>query len=535
MTAEQTPGAVETWVVRKPAVQAAGGLVASQHYRASDIGARVLADGGNAVDAAVAAGMAIGTVEPWMSGLGGGGFMLIYLAAQRRVHAIDFLMRAPQGLNPADYPLGEGTDADLFGWPAVHEGRNVTGPFSFSVPGFVAGLALALERFGSRTWADSLAPAIELARKGLAVDWYATLKIAAAAPALASFPDSARTYLPQGFVPAGQWGGPLPHIKLGNLDHTLERLARAGPGDFYRGEIASALVADASRAGSTLSSADLGEYRATVLSADVMTYRGARVHTAPGLTAGPTLRHALGMLEHRLAPGAAPDAQAYSAYTACFLDAYEQRLARMGERDEGGASSCTTHLSVVDRQGNMVALTQTLLSVFGSKVVLPQTGVLMNNGINWFDPRPGRLNSIGPGKRPLSNMCPTIVERGDGIRVALGASGGRRIMPAVCQLISFLLDFDMTIDQACHQPRIDVSGTPLVRVDERLAADIVAMLASEHELATALHGVYPALFACPNIVARDEARGVSTGGAYVMSPWAKVSAQNEPRAHPEKG
>ena len=119
MTAEQTPGAVETWVVRKPAVQAAGGLVASQHYRASDIGARVLADGGNAVDAAVAAGMAIGTVEPWMSGLGGGGFMLIYLAAQRRVHAIDFLMRAPQGLNPADYPLGEGTDADLFGWPAV--------------------------------------------------------------------------------------------------------------------------------------------------------------------------------------------------------------------------------------------------------------------------------------------------------------------------------------------------------------------------------------------------------------------------------
>ena len=183
----------------------------------------------------------------------------------------------------------------------------------------------------------------------------------------------------------------------------------------------------------------------------------------------------------------------------------------------------------------MVALTQTLLSVFGSKVVLPQTGVLMNNGINWFDPRPGRPNSIGPGKRPLSNMCPTIVERDDGIRVALGASGGRRIMPAVCQLISFLLDFDMTIDQVCHQPRIDVSGTPLVRVDERLAADIIAALASEHELATALHGVYPALFACPNIVARDEARGVSTGGAYVMSPWAKVSVQDEPRAHLEKG
>ena len=221
------------------------GVIAAGHPKTAEAAADVLADGGNAVDAAVAAGMAIGTVEPWMSGLGGGGLMLIYLAAQRRVHAIDFLMRAPQGLNPADYPLGEGTDADLFGWPVVHDGRNVAGPFSFAVPGFVAGLALALERFGSRSWADSLAPAIELARKGLAVDWYATLKIAAAAPALASFPDSARTYLPQGFVPAGQWGGPLPHIKLGNLDHTLERLARAGPGDFYRGEIANALVADA--------------------------------------------------------------------------------------------------------------------------------------------------------------------------------------------------------------------------------------------------------------------------------------------------
>ncbi|GMQ90110.1 MAG: gamma-glutamyltransferase [Gammaproteobacteria bacterium] len=527
MTTAQTPGTVETWTLRKPAVQATGGLIASQHYTASDIGARVLAEGGNAVDAAVAAGMAIGTVEPWMSGLGGAGVMLVYRAADRRAFAVDFPMRAPCGLDPRDYPLSGGTDADLFGWPAVGEDRNVTGPFSFAVPGFVAGLALALERFGTRSWADSLAPAIASARAGFAVDWYATLKIAAAARALAGFPESARVYLHDGFVPAGQWGGPLPRITLGNLAQTLERLAHAGPGDFYTGDVAQAFIADCAQLGSTLSPQDLAQYRARVLSADVGHYRGAGIYTAPGLTAGPSLQRTLAMLQRRPLAAAAPGGQAYLAYADCLLEAYRERLAQMGDQDEERAPSCTTHLSVVDRQGNMVSLTQTLLSVFGSKVVLPQTGVLMNNGIMWFDPRPGRPNSIAPGKRPLSNLCPTIVERDDNFRIALGASGGRRILSAVCQLISFLLDFNMTIEQACHQPRIDVSGASGVCADDKLPSAVVEQLAARHELTGAANAVYPALFACPNIVAREQTHGLSTGGAYVMSPWAKVSAQDE--------
>ncbi len=520
--AQKMPQTIETWTIRKPAVEAHAGLVASQHYAAADIGARVLTDGGNAVDAAVTAGLAIGTVEPWMSGLGGGGCMLIYVARERAVHAIDFGMRAPRSLDPAEYPLVEGRDSDLFGWPAVLEDRNVTGPFSFAVPGFVAGHALALERFGTYSWQQALGPAIELATAGLAVDWYATLKIAGEAPALARYPESARVFLPDGFEPAGKWGSPPPRIKLGKLEQTLRHLAEAGPRDFYEGAIASALLADAGRLGSRLAREDLADYRASVQAVKPASYRGATVHAAPALTAGPTLERALALLEQRLRPVRAPDATTYDSYASCLLEAYAERLATLGDTGQG---SCTTHLSVVDAEGNLVALTQTLLSVFGSKVMLPQTGILMNNGIMWFDPRPGGPNAIAPGKRPLSNMCPTVVERADGLRFAVGASGGRRIMPTVLQLISFLVDFGMNVDEAFHQPRIDVSGTPAVTADARLAPEIIRALATRHPLQLETHGVYPALFACPNLAARDDARGESVAAAYVPSPWAKVSVQ----------
>jgi len=514
---------VETWAVRKPVVECPGGMVATQHHFASDVGVEVLRNGGNAVDAAVAAGFAIGTVEPWMSGLGGGGYMLVYSAAEGRCDVVDFSMRAPLALNPADYPVVGGVDADLFGWPGVAEERNVTGPYSFAVPGFVAGMALALERFGRWSFADVLSPAIERARQGLVVDWYATLKIAAAAPSLAAFPESARTYLPGGFVPAGEWGGLPPRIRLGRLAETLSRLADAGAEDFYHGELAAAFVADVNDTGGKISATDLAGYRAQILPALVQSYRGARVFAAPDLTAGPSLHRALELLAPRLQAADRPNAAAYAGYVESLKTAYEERLAAMG--DTGTQESCTTHLSVVDREGNMVALTQTLLSVFGSKVMLPRTGALMNNGIMWFDPRPGRPNSIGPGKRPLANMCPTVVDRGDGVRFALGASGGRRIMPAVFQLISFLVDYRMGLDEAIHQGRVDASGSEPVIVDASLDEATRNAVAENNRIYVTPHGVYPALFACPNVVMRDESRGVNAGGAFVMSPWAKASCE----------
>ncbi len=520
-----TGDVIETWSVRKPVVESTGGIVASQHHLASRAGADVLAAGGNAVDAAVATGLAIGAVEPWMSGLGGGGFMLVARVREGDVQVVEFPMRSPRGLDPAHYPIVPGVDHDLFGWPAVEEDRNVHGPHAFAVPGMVAGHALALERFGTLAWSEALAPARALARGGLVADWFATLKIAAAAPTLARYRDSAAVYLPGGNVPAGEWGGPMPVLALGTLPETLERLAEAGPEDFYRGALAQDLVADAGELGSCIGAEDLAGYRARVVQAPARRHREATVHAATALTAGPSLHRSLELLAERLPRGEdRPGPEAFVAYAAAMQQAYAERLATMGDAGEDRPESCTTHISVVDGDGNMVALTQTLLSVFGSKVVLPRTGVLMNNGIMWFDPRPGRANSIGPAKTPLSNMCPAIVERDDGMRFALGASGGRRIMSAVFQLTSFLADYRMPIDDAVHHPRIDVSGTDLVTVDPRLPAQVRAALAGRFRAEEHLSAVYPVRYACANLVARGGELSGNAGGAFVMSPWAAAVA-----------
>ena len=513
----------ETWTLIKPAVSGRNGMVASQHYRASEIGANVLTQGGNAVDAAVATSLAIGTVEPWMSGLGGGGFMLVYMAREQKCYAVDFGMRAPQDLDPADYPLDEGVGADLFQWPAVVGNRNIVGYSAIAVPGYVAGVSTALQRFGSRSWTESLQPAIQLAREGMLVDWYATLKIAAEAHSLAQFLESKRVFLPNGFPPAAEWGGPLPCIKLGRLADTLTRLATAGPEDFYRGELARMIVADVQDGGGLLGLDDLANYRVQVLEAGQTAYRGAKVFVAPGLTAGPSLARAFELLSQQRSASDPLDAAYYGAYAQALLQTYDERLETMGHSDENRQPSCTTHISVVDREGNFVALTQTLLSVFGSRVMLPQTGLLMNNGIMWFDPRPGRPNSTAPGKKPLSNMCPTIVRRVDGLQFALGASGGRRIMPAVFQLCSFLIDHGLSVDQAFQQPRLDVSGSDVVTLDAKLPAELRAVLVERFKTIDAQHGVYPALFACPNLVSRDENSGEQIGAAFVPSPWASVS------------
>lgn len=321
---------IETWNVTKPAVTCAGGLVASQHHVASDVGARVLAEGGNAVDAAVAASLAIPTVEPWMSGLGGGGFMMVYEAATDRVRAVAFPMVAPRGLDPASYPLTGGTAGDLFGWPEVVEDRNVQGYHSIAVPGHVAGLALALETFGTRSWAQSLSPGIEIAEGEMAVDWYATLKITTGAEVLHRYEESRRVFLPNGFPPVGEWGGAPPAIRLGNLGATLRRLAEAGPRDFYEGEVAAKLIADLAAGGNTMTAADLADYRAEVLDITPFAHRDAEVFAAPGLSAGPTLQHALELVAAGTDKGSGPGAADFATYATSLLAAYAHRFETMG-------------------------------------------------------------------------------------------------------------------------------------------------------------------------------------------------------------
>ena len=518
---------VQNWIVRKPMARARGGIVATQNRVAGEAGARILAAGGNAVDAAVATGFALAAVEPWNSGLGGVGFMLVYLARENRVAVVDFGPISPLALNPADYPLVGGgvTTRDLFTWPTVKDDRNVHGPHSIAVPGHVDGMGLALETFGTRKFAEVLEPAIALADKGIAVDWYLTLKVAITARELARYDTTRAVWLPRGFPPVTAAGAPLERLKLTGLAATLRRLAQGGRRDYYEGAIAADIVKDIKALGGIVAAEDLKRYRARIVAPHEAEYHGAQFALAPGLSAGPAMAGALRALDRMNVRGNGPGAEAFVAYASVLREAYSERLATAGDTSDHRDPSTTTHLNVIDRDGNMVALTQTLLSVFGSKVVLPTTGILMNNGMMWFDPRPGTPNSLAPGKRPLTNMCPAIVRRDGRPWFAIGGSGGRKIFPAVFQIASFLIDHGMGLEEAFHQPRIDASGGDTVGVDPRLPAAVQEALAAKFPVAATELVVLPTNFACPSAVYRDPATGEHCGISDVMSPWSGAVAE----------
>ena len=247
-------------------------------------------------------------------------------------------------------------------------------------------------------------------------------------------------------------------------------------------------------------------------------YRDHEVIATPTLTAGPTMRRALDLMTAWQPGTDTPDADAFIAYDRAIRQANQERYDTMGDTEHEPDPSCTTHFSVVDEAGNMVAVTQTLLSIFGSRMILPQSGILMNNGIMWFDPEQGKPNSLGPNKRCLANMCPTLLHRADGSQFALGASGGRKIMPAVVELTSLLLDYGMDLETAFHAPRTDMSLADITIVDQALPPQVIATLKETLEnVVTAPRTIFPYHFACPSAVGRkgDE----NTGATEVMSAW----------------
>ncbi|CAM2342982.1 gamma-glutamyltransferase family protein [Burkholderia vietnamiensis] len=519
---------LENWQIRKAAISASGGIVVSQHYKASSIGAAVLEDGGNAVDAAIAASFAIGVLEPWQSGLGGVGHMVV-APAGRTAFSIDFAARAPLALEADDYRLTGEPARGMFGWPAVVDDRNLEGPFSIGVPGQVAGMTLAHRECGSLPWRRLVEPAVRCAREGLEIDWYLTLRIASVAAGLARYPASSACYLRDGHAPASDWAGAALPIVLEEQAATLEAIAERGGDDFYRGALARLIAADFAAVGSRLSFDDLAAYRAEITPIEALRYRDASILTSSALTAGPALTRALSLFARQAdADGTArPDARFFSRIADALTQTYAERIGGAAPGDDARRGTCTTHISVVDRHGNAVALTQTLLSMFGSKVTLPQTGIVMNNAVMWFDPRPGKANSIMPGAVPLSNMCPTVVKRATGDVLALGASGGRRIMPAVMQLIAYLVDCGMSIEDAIHFPRLDASGDPWVTIDDRFDASVSQAIGATHEVRRAANLVAPNLFGCPNVVLRDGQTRQLTGGAFVSSPWSAAVAERD--------
>ena len=512
----------QNWDIRKPGAASRGGIVASQSGTAARVGAEVLEAGGSAVDAVVATAFALAAVEPWNSGLGGIGFMVVHQPGATRAEVVDFGPVAPQGLDPAAFPLTGEMRTELFTWSRVVGDRNMHGPLSFVIPSTVRGYALAVERFGRLPWRELVKPAVTLARAGLPVDWFTTLKVASAAPDLRRYAESRRVWLPDGLPPVCPPDSDGMSLLLGRLAETLQRLAETGPTDFYEGEIAHSIVADTTAGGGILSAGDLADCRARVVPALDVPYRGAAFQTTPGMTAGPTLAGILRVLDGRKFAGA-PDSDYFEAIADALHEAYADRLDNMGDVESGSRTS-TTHITAIDRDGGIAALTTTLLSSFGSRYVLPGTGILMNNGVMWFDPRPGRPNSIAPGKRALTNMCPVVVARDGQPWFGVGASGGRRILGAVLQVASFIVDFGMDPEAAAHHPRIDVSGSERFGIDRRLPPEVIERLSQRPGATVAEHTAFPSRFACPNLVMRDAAsrnRGISD----VMSPWSAAVAE----------
>lgn len=518
------PHVTQNWAISKPAASGKRGIVVSQAKDAAEAGVAILNAGGNAIDAAVATALALATVEPWNSGLGGIGFALVHRAGQPRADVVDFGPRAPRATDPARYRLTGRMTTDLFAWPEVEGDINIHGPLSVAIPASAAGYDHLHRTWGRLPLSEVIAPAIALARRGLSQDWYTAVKISNSAAAIRKYPTTAAVYLPDGLPPVPPYQGVPGFFRQGRLADTLERLGQAGLRDFYEGEIAAQVASDIAKLGGVVSAEDLRACQARTFPATEVGWRGRTLQLTGGLTAAPTLTRVLEAMADAPYEGHAPSAAWYVALARAMKAAYAERFAGLGENEPDSAQSCTTHLTVCDGEGTMVAMTTTLMSSMGSRVLLPETGVLLNNGMMWFDPRPGTPNAIAPGKRPLCNMLPVMLAEGGRPCLAGGASGGRRIMAAVFQLMTFIADFGMDVATAAHHPRIDVSSVDAVSADRRLPAEVLDALAKEGKLDVVEHSAVPINFACPNVIVQHP-DGTRTGISDVASPWSAAVAQ----------
>ena len=464
-------GALAAAVVGVSAAAAATGqaAIASAHPLASAAGAEVLAAGGNAFDAAIAVAAALGVVEPYSSGLGGGGFLLLHRAADRRQVVVDARETAP-GAATADMFLDAG------GAPVPR--ASLDGARAAAIPGTPAALAWIAQRYGRLPLRVSLAPAVRLAREGFAVDARFARVSAAAAAKLSRDSLSSALFLAD--------GAPLREgavLRQPALAATFEAIAGAGHDGFYAGAVAEELVRSVRAAGGVWTLKDLAGYRIREREPARIAYRGATIVTAPLPSAGGlTLAQSLNILERFDLPPAGSAERAHLVAEALrrayqdrarylgdpdFVDGPWERLAGPGyaarraatiRRDRATASGGlpaagegenTSHFSVVDRDGNRVAATLTINTLFGSGFVAGATGVLLNNEMDDFAVAPGvpnvyglvgsRANAVAPGKRPLSSMSPTFVEDRRGVLV-LGTPGGSRIISMVLLAILGYLD-----------------------------------------------------------------------------------------------
>lgn len=499
---------VEQWQVNKRAVSDSQGVIAAQHIQAARAGGHVLQHGGNAIDAAVAAALALGAVEPWMCGLGGSGLMVVWLAEHERAYTLDFQGVLSGLTHTDDYPIDVNLPTTLMGFPTVMNSANTRGYQAITIPGAAAGFDHAIKRWGRLTLEEVAAPAVALAQSAPRSNWFTTLQCALEMDVINSNPCSSNIYLPAS-RPL-QPGEPM-HIPM--LAETLSRYAKGGADEFYRGKLANDLITDLNRGGSSISANDLANYKVIEADAKTHMHRGSTLYTLGDASGGTRLGDFLNEVQRLLPlPGSSPSPQSWCCYAEALNHAWRAHNKRIGRGNE--QDSCTSHLSVVDKHGNMVALTHTLLNRFGSGVTLPGTGLLMNNAVSYFDPRPGFPTTMQPNKRiNASNICPVISCADGKAQFALGASGGNHIMPSVAQVAALMLDFDFSLEQAMHQPRLDASDRHSVRADPALGQNVLDALADKFTLEKSQRLVFPKLYACVSGVARE-----STGFTGLNDP-----------------
>ena len=471
------------------------GMVVSSESNASMVGLEILERGGNAVDAAVAVGFALAVTHPFAGNIGGGGFMLIRLNNGETIF-VDYREMAPGKAKPDMYQDSAGNlvkEASIVGYRAV------------GVPGTVAGLYLALQKYGTLKWADVIQPSIRLARDGFSVSYPLSQSLRNAARLLSQFPESNRIFLRDGrFYEEGEI------FKQPELADTLERIAAKGPKEFYEGETAKRIVADMADHGGLITEKDLKEYSAKVRVPVRGTYRGYEIISAPPPSSGGTaLIEILNTLEHfDLKSMGALSAAALHLEAESMRRAFADRARYMGDADfvkvpaggliskkysdtlareinlkEATASTAvhnpdpftfegteTTHYSIVDRWGNAVANTYTLNAGYGSGVTVKGLGFLLNDEMDDFTSKPGtpnmfgliqsENNSIQPRKRPLSAMTPTLVLKDGKLLMVTGSPGGPTIINTVLQTIVNVIDFGMNIQEAVDAPRIHHQWMP---------------------------------------------------------------------------
>jgi gamma-glutamyltranspeptidase/glutathione hydrolase len=477
-----------------PTPTAPSGMVATDAKRATNVGQQILEQGGNAVDAAVATTFALAVVYPEAGNIGGGGFMVARMADTTA--ALDFREEAPSAATRDMYldENGEPTDSSLVGYLAS------------GVPGTVAGMRKAWERFGSMPWKDLLQPAIALASEGFTVNERFAETVQERADKLGRYPASRKLFLPDGEpLQAGQtWKNP-------DLAATLRRVAKEGRAGFYEGKTAKLIAEEMERGGGLITRADLGRYEAKWRSPVGFTYNDHQVYGMPPPSSGgitmAIMSNILNAYEVDTLGWHAPRSlhlraeakrRAFAARnhflgdpdfveiprTRLVSDEYAARLrATITETatpskevsPETGRDSQptmhTTHFSIVDDQGNAVALTTTINFLYGSKVAIGGAGFVMNNEMNDFTAKPGEPNAFGlvqgeanavaPGKRPLSSMSPTIVLGEDGAPlVVTGARGGPHIITAAFQVLSNVVDYGFDLGAAVRAPRIHHQHLP---------------------------------------------------------------------------